>query len=1188
MALAQVSLDDRYALERGRVLMTGIQALVRLPMLQRQRDRAAGLNTAGFISGYRGSPLGGLDQALWRARRFLEKQDIVFQPGINEDLGATAVWGSQQVGLFPGAKKDGVFALWYAKGPGVDRSLDVLKHGNHAGTSRLGGVLVVAGDDHAAKSSTLPHQSDHVFAAAVIPVLNPSGVQDYLDLGIHGWAMSRYSGCWVAFKAVTDTVESTAVVDVDPHRVEVAIPTDFVMPPGGLSIRWPDPPLAQEARMQEHKAYAALAYCRANKLNRIVIDSPRPRLGIITAGKSYLDVRQALDDLGIDERLAAEIGLRVMKCGMTWPLESDGTRHFAEGLEEILVVEEKRQHIEYQLKEELYNWSEAVRPRVIGKFDEKGEWSLPQGGWLLHAASELTPAMIAGAIAGRIARFHTSETIARRLAFIRDKEAALARQRLAIARVPHYCSGCPHNTSTRVPEGSRALAGIGCHYMATWIYGSTTQTFSQMGGEGVAWIGQAPFTETPHVFANLGDGTYFHSGILAIRAAVAAGVNITYKILYNDAVAMTGGQPLEGSLTVAQLVGQLAAEGLTRIEVVADAAEARNIGALPAGVHVKPRRELEAVQRSLRETKGTTALIYVQTCAAEKRRRRKRGSLEDPARRVVINDLVCEGCGDCSNKSNCVSVLPVVTEWGTKREIDQSNCNKDYSCLNGFCPSFVTVEGGRLRKGKALGGGDDLPALPDPVLPDLAQPWGILITGIGGTGVVTIGAILCMAAHLEGKGVTALDMAGLAQKGGSVWSHVRLAADPGQLWAPRIAAGEADAVIGCDIVVTVGDETLAKMQLGRTRAVVNSDSSVTSEFVRTVAEQARTGDLDRYRDPEFPTVAMEEQIVDAVGPDAAWFLDAGRLATSLMGDAIATNMFMLGCAWQRGLVPLSEAAIIQAIELNGAAVALNSAAFQWGRRAAHDLAAVESRATPGDALPDQRHLSASLEEMIERRAAYLTAYQDAAYAARYRTLVGRVREAEAQRVPGSDALARAVARNLHKLMAYKDEYEVARLYSDTDFLARVGAMFEGGWKLKFHLAPPLLAGPDPVTGEPEKQTYGPWMLRAFRVLARLKRLRGTWLDPFGHTAERRQERQLVLDYEALVPELLAALTPDNHATAVELAAIPDRIRGFGPVKERFLRHAKTREAELLAAFRGGAEPRGAAAATRSGIAVMAG
>lgn len=1188
MALAQVGLDDRYALERGRVLMTGIQALVRLPMLQRQRDRAAGLNTAGFISGYRGSPLGGLDQALWRARKFLDKSQIVFQPGINEDLAATAVWGSQQVGLFPGAKYDGVFALWYGKGPGVDRSLDVLKHGNHAGTSRHGGVLVVAGDDHAAKSSTLPHQSDHVFAAAVIPVLNPSGVQDYLDLGIHGWAMSRYSGCWVAFKAVTDTVESTAVVDVDPNRVEIVLPQDFVMPPGGLSIRWPDPPLVQEARMQEQKAYAALAYARANRLNRIVIDSPRPRLGIMTAGKSYLDVRQALDDLGIDERLAAEIGLRVMKVGMTWPLEPEGTRHFAEGLEEILVVEEKRQHLEYQLKEELYNWSEAVRPRIIGKFDEKGEWSLPQGGWLLPSASELTPAMIARAIAGRIARFHTSEKIQRRLAFITDKEAALARQRLAILRVPHYCSGCPHNTSTRVPEGSRALAGIGCHYMATWIYPTMTQTYSQMGGEGVAWIGQAPFTETPHVFANLGDGTYFHSGILAIRAAAAAKVNITYKILYNDAVAMTGGQPLEGSLSVAQLVGQLAAEGLERIEVVADATEAANIGALPAGVRVRPRDELDAVQQSLRETKGTTALIYVQTCAAEKRRRRKRGGFPDPAKRVVINDMVCEGCGDCSNKSNCVSVVPVETEWGRKREIDQSNCNKDYSCINGFCPSFVTVEGGRLRKGTGLATGADLPALPAPALAPLAEPWGILITGVGGTGVVTIGAILTMAAHLEGKGVTALDMAGLAQKGGAVWSHIRIAADPGQLWAPRIAAGEADAVIGCDIVTTVSDESLAKMQLGRTRAVVNSDTSVTSEFVRTVAEQARTGDLARFRDPEFPTQAMEDQIVDAVGQDAAAFLDATHLATTLLGDAIATNMFMLGCAWQQGLVPVAEAAILRAIELNGAAVGLNQAAFQWGRRAAHDLTEVERLAAPVGSGPDNRRLSTSLDELIARRVEYLTAYQDAAYAARFAALVSRVRSAEAEHGPGSTKLTEAVARNYHKLLAYKDEYEVARLYTDTGFLQRIQSMFEGDWKLRFHLAPPLLERADPVTGEPKKKAYGPWMLKAFRILARFKGLRGTWIDPFGHTADRRAERQLIPDYEALIEEVLQRLTPESHATAVELASIPDRIRGFGPVKERFLAHAKQREAELLKALRarGQAPERGGRPA--HGVAVMAG
>ena len=1192
MALAQVSLDDRYALERGRVLMTGIQALVRLPMLQRQRDLAAGLDTAGFVSGYRGSPLGGLDQALWRAKKFLEKNRIVFEPGLNEDLAATAVWGSQQVGLFPGARHEGVFALWYGKGPGVDRSLDVLKHANHAGTARHGGVLVVAGDDHAAKSSTLPHQSDHVFAAAVIPVLNPAGVQDYLDLGVHGWAMSRYSGCWVAFKAVADTVESTAVVDVDPHRVEVKIPSDFVMPPGGLSIRWPDPPLAQEARMQQHKAYAALAYCRANTLNRVVLDSPNPRLGIITAGKSYLDVRQALDDLGIDERLAAEIGLRVMKVGMSWPLEPEGVHAFATGLEEVLVVEEKRQHLEYQLKEELYNWREDVRPRVVGKFDEKGEWSLPQGGWLLPAASELTPATIADVVAGRIARFHTSRRIEERLRFIKEKEAALARQRLSVQRVPHYCSGCPHNTSTRVPEGSRALAGIGCHYMATWIYPTQTQTFSQMGGEGAAWIGQAPFTEARHVFANLGDGTYVHSGILAIRAAVAAKVNITYKILYNDAVAMTGGQHVEGTLTVPALVAQLAAEGMARIEVVADEAERDAIGGLPAGVRVRPRGELDAVQRELRETEGVTALVYVQTCAAEKRRRRKRGGFPDPQRRVVINEMICEGCGDCSNKSNCVSVLPVETEYGRKREIDQSSCNKDYSCVNGFCPSFVTVEGGTLRKGKALANGGaappEPPEPPAPTLPGLDEPWGILITGVGGTGVVTIGAVLAMASHLEGKGVTALDMAGLAQKGGAVWSHVRIAAEPGHLWAPRVAAGEADLVLGCDIVVTVSDETLAKMQLGRTHAVVNSDASVTSEFVRTVAEQARTGDLARFRDPEFPSQAMQDQVVDAVGADRATFLNASDLATALMGDAIATNMLMLGVAWQKGLVPLSEEAVLKAIELNGAAVALNQAAFAWGRRAAHDLAAVERRAAPAEGVPDHRRLSDSLDELIERRAAFLTDYQNAAYAARFRALVARAREAEARAAPGGTRLTEAVARNYHKLLAYKDEYEVARLHADPAFARKIEELFEGGHRLTFHLAPPLLARPDPATGEPRKRSFGPWMLKAFRLLARLKRLRGTPLDPFGRTAERRGERRLIADYEALMAELLPALTPATHATAVELAAIPDRIRGFGPVKRRFLAHAKKREAELLEAFRNRERPPVAAAAVRGEVAVLAG
>jgi indolepyruvate ferredoxin oxidoreductase len=1166
--LADVKLDDRYALERGRVLMTGIQALVRLPMLQRQRDTAAGLNTAGYVSGYRGSPLGGLDQALWQAQGFLDAAHVRFQPGLNEDLALTSVWGTQQVGLFPGARYDGVFALWYGKGPGVDRSLDVLKHGNYAGTSRHGGVLVVAGDDHAAKSSTLPHQSDHVFAAAAIPVLNPSGVQDYLDLGIHGWAMSRWSGCWVALKCVTDTVESTASVDVDPERVTVRLPDDFVMPPGGLSIRWPDPPLAQEARMLQQKAYAALAYARANGLNRVVVDSPRPRLGIITAGKSYLDVRQALEDLGIDERLAAEIGLRVYKIGMSWPLESEGTRAFAQGLDEILVVEEKRQHLEYQLKEELYNWREDVRPRVIGKFDEKGEWALPQGGWLLPAASELTPAVIARAIAGRIGRFFTSETIRERLAFLEQKERSLARQKLAVQRVPHYCSGCPHNTSTKVPEGSHALAGIGCHYMATWIYGDSTKTFSQMGGEGVAWIGQAPFTDTRHVFANLGDGTYYHSGILAIRAAVAANVNITYKILYNDAVAMTGGQPVDGPLSVSRLVAQLEAEGLARVVVVADERERDAIGRLPSGVSLYPREELDQVQRALRETAVVTALVYVQTCAAEKRRRRKRGTFPDPARRVFINEQVCEGCGDCSNKSNCVSVVPVETEYGRKRAIDQSSCNKDYSCLDGFCPSFVTVEGGSLRKGKAAARSEgEWPELPEPVLPSLERPWGILITGVGGTGVVTIGAVLAMAAHLDRKGVTALDMAGLAQKGGAVWSHVRIGADPSHLWAPRIASGEADAVIGCDIVVTTGEESLAKMHAGVTRAVVNSDVTVTSDFVRTVAAQAATGDLTRFRDPLFPVGPMEDRIADAVGAERAEFVDATRLATSLLGDSIATNMFLLGYAWQRGLVPVSGEALARAIELNRTAVEANKAALLWGRRAACDPAAVAALAEPKAALPEHRRLSETLDEVIARRKAHLVDYQDETYARRYTDLVEHVRVAEEAAVPGSTRLTEAVARGWHKLLAYKDEYEVARLYTRTDFLERVAEQVEGQWKLRFYLAPPLWAHADPVTGEPRKRSYGPWMLHAFRLLASARRLRNSFLDPFRFTADRRQERELIVSYEALIHEILAGLHAGNHATATELASLPEQIRGFGPVKQRHLAHAKQRETELLNAFR---------------------
>ncbi len=964
MALAAVTLDDKYVLDRGRAYLTGTQALVRLPMLQRQRDAAAGLNTGCFISGYRGSPLGGLDLALWGARRFIENNRIRFQPAINEELAATAVWGSQQLGLFPGAKYDGVFAMWYAKGPGVDRSGDALKHGNAAGSSPYGGVLLLAGDDHTCKSSTLAHQSEYAFMDACIPVLNPSGVQEILDFGLYGWAMSRYSGCWIAFKTIAETIDSSASVELEPRRVDIALPADFDMPPGGLNIRWPDPPLEQEYRLHKYKLYAALAFARANRLDRIIIDSPQPRFGIVTTGKSYLDVRQALDDLGIDEAYAAAIGFRLYKVAMSWPLEREGIRHFAEGLEEILVVEEKRAVIENQLKEQLYNWREDVRPRVVGKFDENRNWILPSNG-------ELTPAQIARVIAGRIARFHTSPRIAERLAFLEAKERQLGANVVPFARTPYFCSGCPHNSSTKVPEGSRALAGIGCHYLAQFMDRSTA-TFTQMGGEGVPWIGQAPFTETPHVFANLGDGTYTHSGVLAIRAAVAAKVNITYKLLFNDAVAMTGGQPLDGGLTVPMLTRQLAAEGVGRIVVVTDEPDKYPADVdFAAGVAVRHRDDLDVVQREFRDIPGVTAIVYDQTCAAEKRRRRKRGRYPDPAKRAFINDLVCEGCGDCSKTSNCLSVTPVETEFGRKRAIDQSSCNKDYSCVEGFCPSFVTVHGGGLRQRPSGELGEDgLPSLPEPALPALGAPYGILVTGVGGTGVVTIGALLGMAAHLEGKGCTVLDMTGLAQKGGAVYSHVRIADRPDQIHAVRIAAGNAHLLLGCDLVVSASADALSKLEPGHSRAIVNRHETI-------------TGDFTRNPDLAFPTDALERSITAATGPDRTEFLDATRLATGLLGDSIAANLFMLGYAYQRGLVPVSAAAVERAIALNGVAVEFNRNAFRWGRRAAADSELVERRATPPAAVPASHRLSETIDQIIDRRVAFLIDYQDSAYAGRY-------------------------------------------------------------------------------------------------------------------------------------------------------------------------------------------------------------
>jgi indolepyruvate ferredoxin oxidoreductase len=1147
MALAAVTLDDKYALDRGRVYLTGTQALVRLPIMQRQRDAAAGLNTGCFIAGYRGSPLGGFDQALLGARRFLDRNHVKFQPAINEELAATAVWGSQQIGLFPGALYDGVFGLWYGKGPGVDRSGDPLKHANSAGTAPLGGVLAIAGDDHTCKSSTLAHQSELAFIDASIPLLNPAGIEDILDLGIYGWALSRYSGCWVAFKTVAETMDSSASVTLDPNRAQIALPDDFIMPPGGLSIRWPDAPLDQEYRLHRYKLAAALAFARANRLDRVVIDSPQPRFGIVTTGKSYLDLRQALDDLGIDGAEAAALGIRVYKVAMAWPLEPEGVRHFAEGLDEILVVEEKRAVIETQLKEQLYNWPANRRPRIVGKYDDGGEWILPSPG-------ELAPLQIARAIAGRLARLGAGEQIAQRLAVLEAGSAQPGGNVVPFARTPYFCSGCPHNSSTKVPEGSRALAGIGCHYLSQFMDRSTA-TFTQMGGEGTPWIGQSPFVETQHVFANIGDGTYTHSGVLAIRAAVAAKVNMTYKVLFNDAVAMTGGQALDGGLTVPRVARQLAAEGVAPIVIVTDEPDKYPPGVdFPPGATVRHRDELDQVQRDLREMPGVSAIVYDQTCAAEKRRRRKRGRFPDPAKRVVINELVCEGCGDCSTQSNCLSVTPVETEFGRKRAIDQSSCNKDFSCLKGFCPSFVTVEGGSLKR---RSGGDldedGLPALPEPALPVLAAPYDILVTGVGGTGVVTIGALLGMAAHLEGKGVTILDMTGLAQKGGAVYSHVRIAARPEAIHAVRIAAGGARLLLGCDLVVSASAEATSKLRPAHSRAIVNSHQTI-------------TGDFTRNPDLAFPERELCRAVTAAAGTGDTEFLDATGLATGLFGDSLATNLFLLGFAFQRGLVPVSAEAIDRAIELNAVAIEFNRSAFRWGRRAALDPALVAARATPASAVPQNHHLSATLDEAIARRVDFLTRYQNAAYARRYADWVERIRGAETAAVPGGTALTDAVARALFKLMAYKDEYEVARLHTDGDFLKRIADQFEGPYRLRFHLAPPLLAERDLVTGHLKKRDYGPWMLVAFRLLARLRWLRGTAFDIFGRTAERRSERRLISEYETTLDRIVAGLSAANHAAAVELAALPLDIRGFGHVKEANLHRASAKAEALSARF----------------------
>ncbi|WP_114650255.1 indolepyruvate ferredoxin oxidoreductase family protein [Pseudothauera hydrothermalis] len=1135
-------LTDSLEASRGTVFLTGIQALVRLPLMQSALDRARGLNTAGFISGYRGSPLGGYDQALWKAKSLLEHAGVQFMPAINEELAGTAVLGSQQVESDPQRTVDGVFAIWYGKGPGVDRAGDALKHGNAYGSSPHGGVLVVAGDDHGCVSSSMPHQSDLTMQAWSMPVLHPGNVAEYLEFGLYGWALSRFSGNWVGFKAISEVVESGMTVDLDSVRTHFPPPAEFVTPDGGLHYRWPDlPSLSIEQRLAA-KLDAVRAFARENSLDRWITQPEQADLGIVTVGKAHYDFLEVLRRLGLTLAELEAAGIRLYKVGLVFPLEPTRIAQLVQGLTEVLVIEEKAPVVERQLREQLFNL--PARPQVVGKTDATGR---P----LLSALGELRPSRIMPVFADWLA---THKPALDRRAQVIDftAPALLSNNADTVRRLPYFCSGCPHNTSTKVPEGSIAQAGIGCHFMASWMERATTGLI-QMGGEGVDWAAHGRFTARAHVFQNLGDGTYFHSGSLAIRQAIAARANITYKILYNDAVAMTGGQPVDGVIGVERIARQVEAEGVRRLAVVSDQPEKyRGQESLfPPGTTFHHRSELDAVQRALREIEGVTCLIYDQTCAAEKRRRRKKGEYPDPDRRIFINAEVCEGCGDCGQQSNCLSVLPLETELGRKRQIEQSSCNKDYSCVQGFCPSFVSVEGAKLKKRVARLGRERLDELiahlPQPVTGLDEAPYDMLITGVGGTGVVTVGALVSMAAHLDSMASSQLDFMGFAQKGGAVLAFIRWAKRPDLLNQVRIDTQQADLLLACDLVVGASPEALGTVRRGRTRVVVNSHPHPTDRFVRDP-------------DASLHAEALVDKLCYAVGADddpaALQAVDAYDLALRLLGDAIGANILLLGYAWQRGLVPVSRAALERAIELNGVAIEANRMAFQLGRLAAEAPDTVFALAEE----PAARTLT--LDELIAHRVEQLTAYQNAAYAARYRALVDKVREAE-QRLDSDPALplTRAVAQGYAKLLAYKDEYEVARLYTDGRFRRALEETFEGKLRLSFHMAPPLLVK-SRNGAPPSKVRYGPWLLGAMKWLARGKFLRGTWFDPFGHTAERRMERALAAAYAQQMEALLPRLSSDTLGDAVALAALADQIRGFGHVKLASLRTVLAREARL--------------------------
>lgn len=1146
MSAAKGSPEEKYTQEGGRVFLSGNQALVRLPFEQSKRDRMAGLNTGGFISGYRGSPLGHLDMDLTRVNKQLLERNVHFHPGVNEDLAATALWGTQEIEFF-GAKVDGVFGLWYSKGPGIDRSGDALRHANLWGTSPHGGVIMAVGDDPMSRSSSIQQQSEHTLASCCIPVFSAANVQDIYDYGLLGWQLSRYAGVWVAIKGVSDIYESWYPVDTDPARNTAVIPRDHLITPPGVHIRWPDRSVDQDERLLRVRLPAVKAFIRANNINRVTNGGPGRRFGIISSGKTWADVQEALRDLGLGEKELAEIGLAVFKVGMIWPLEPEGIQAFCSGLEEVLVIEECRPILEPQVKDALFNMDTRLRPVVLGKRNKAGkEW--------LNSHGELTPVAIAHTLSEWLGVEHRTPAMSEWLSFVDSVDQRLQQARENVIRTPYFCSGCPHNSSTKVPDGSKQLIGIGCHYLVH-LMDRGGVTYPHMGGEGVNWTGAAPFVETPHVFANMGDGTWYHSGSMAIRQAVAAKTSMTFKILYNDAVAMTGGQPIDGPISVSHVLTSVAAEGVERIALVTADPSNYSETDLPTGVTLHHRDELELVQRQLREWKGVSVIVYEQTCATELRRRRSKKEVPDPPRRVYINDRICEGCGDCSVQSNCLSVQPLETEFGRKRVIDQSACNKDFSCLKGFCPSFVTIEGGALKKGKGIELSDDFfGSLPEPEIQSLSGVYGVMVTGIGGTGVVTISNLIGVAAQKEGKFTQALDLTGMAQKFGAVYCHLQIANSLHELHATRLSYGKANLLLGADLVVAASNESLSRLRQGLTRAVVNSHETVTGAFTRDIGFH-------------LPISAMEHVIADFCGEGRADFFDSTDIALALTGDTIGANMMLLGYACQKGWLPVKHQTLEEAITENGVAVLYNLKVFRLGRLLATQPEKIKAMAAESKPARDSLHISKTLDQLIERREKDLVAYQDVAYARRYRDIVDAMRDAEARKLNGAFAITKAVACNLYKLMAYKDEYEVARLYTDGTFEKAIAEQFQGDYQLNFHFAPPLISKIDPATGRPKKKAYGPGMLRPLRWLARLKALRGGPFDVFGWSSERREERKLIEDYEATVRDIIGSLDAANQSAALELARIPDEICGFGPVKAKNLAEVRPRWQYLLASWK---------------------